>query len=57
MIKYIENVAKSNNINKITIDIHSNLERYNCELKDEGFIVTNNRCYDNPFWFIAEKII
>ena len=43
------------NINKITIDIHSNLNRYNYELKNEGFVITNKRCYSNPFWIEAEK--
>ena len=57
LIKYIENLALKENINKIIIDIHSNLERYNYELKEEGFIPTNNESYLNPFWIEAEKIL
>jgi len=53
--RYIFNYLSTMNINKITIDIHSNLNRYNYELKDEGFVITNKRCYSNPFWIEAEK--
>jgi len=34
----IKKIAIEKNVNKIVIDIHSNLERYNYELKKEGFI-------------------
>ena len=55
---YIMSYSKENNINKIVIDIHSNLERYNHELKDEGFIPNyENKCYSNPYWIKAEKFI
>jgi len=54
----IKNTAIKNNVNKIVIDIHSNLERYNYELKKEGFIPNYDiKCYDNPFWIQAEKSI
>ena len=55
LIKYIENISKSKNITKIIIDVHNNMERFNLELKDLGFILTDNRCEDNPYWFKAEK--
>jgi hypothetical protein len=57
LINFIENWAIKENINKIIIDIHSNLERYNYELKDLGFIPTNRCCLLNPYWIEAEKII
>jgi len=55
---YIMSYSKENNIKKIIIDIHSNLSRYNLELKDEGFIPNYKiRCYSNPYWIQAEKYI
>lgn len=54
---YIENVAISENKNKLIIDIHNNMKRYDKELKEEGFINTNKRCIDNPFWYEAVKTI
>ena len=55
LIKFVENWGIKKNIKKIIIDIHSNLERYNEELKDLGFNITENKCLLNPYWFIAEK--
>ena len=57
LIKYIENIAKINNIKKIIIDVHNNLKYYNKYYKDNGFILTYRKCYNNPFWIEAEKII
>lgn len=54
---YIENFAISKNKNKIIIDIHNNMKRYDKELKEEGFVNTNNKCIDNPFWYEAVKEI
>jgi len=55
---YIFGYAINKDINKVIIDIHSNLERYNYELKNEGFIpIINNKCKENPFWIEAEKNI
>ena len=54
---YIEDLAISKNKNKLSIDIHNNMKRFDTELKDEGFINTSNRCVDNPFWFEAVKNI
>ena len=52
----IKKIAIEKNVNKIVIDIHSNLERYNYELKNEGFITNHNiKCYTNPYWIRAEK--
>jgi hypothetical protein len=57
LINYLELVAIKENINKIIIDVHSNLDRFNYELKEEGFIVTNKQCFLNPYWIRLEKII
>jgi len=57
IINYIENIAREEKINKIIIDIHNNLYRFNAELKNEGFVNTYRYCADNPFWFEAEKNI
>jgi N-acyl-L-homoserine lactone synthetase len=55
---YIMSYSKENNIKKIVINIHSNLERYYHELKDEGFVPNYEiKCYSNPYWIKAEKII
>ena len=35
----------------------SNLYRYKYELEEEGFTITNNKCYLNPFLIQIEKII
>ena len=54
----IKNIAIKKNVKKIIIDIHSNLERYNYELKTEGFIPNYDiKCYDNPYWIRAEKLL
>ena len=41
LLQIIENKAKQNNITKITMDVHSNLERYHYEFYDKGFELTN----------------
>ena len=57
LIKFIENIAIKNNIKKITIDVNNNLERYNNELKEEGFILTKNTNKDYKKFIEAEKKI
>ena len=57
IINYIELIAINNGKTKIVIDIHHNLNRYNHDLKEMGFIITNRNCFDNSFWFEAEKQI
>jgi len=54
---YIETSAYLNDKSKIIIDIHNNLERFNYELKELGFINTKRRCIDNSYWLEAEKNI
>ena len=56
LLKFIENWAIKENIHKIIIDIHSNLERYNYELLNLGFIPNfSKKCKLNTFWIEAEK--
>lgn len=56
-ICYIEKLALDNEKEKIIIDVHHNMKRYNHELKDMGFIITNRKCLDNSFWYEAEKTL
>ena len=54
----IYDTAIEKNINKVAIDINSDLGRYNCELKNEGFIPNyDNKCYLNSHWIQADKIL
>ena len=57
IFNYIEMTAYKNGKTKLIIDIHNNMERYEYELKDIGFIKTDRRCLDNSFWYEAEKIL
>lgn len=58
LLKFIENWAIKENIHKIIIDIHNNLERFNYELLNMGFIPNfSKKCKLNPFWIEAEKIL
>ena len=53
---YLINLGKENNYKKIIINVHPNLERFNYELKDEGFII-ENKSSDNYFFKEAIKPI
>ena len=55
LINFIENWAIKKNIKKIIMEIHSNLERYNEEFKDLGFIIIENKKLFNPYWIEIEK--
>jgi len=57
LLKFVENVAKTNSISKIIIDVHSNLRIYNKYYKNNGFQLTDRKCADNPYWIETEKII
>jgi len=57
ILKYLEYIAKDNNTNNIIIDVHNNLKYYEKYYKNEGFLLTNKRCNDNPFWIETVKII
>lgn len=56
-VNYICNIALDKNKEKIIIDVHYNMKRFNHELKDIGFVITDRKCLDNSFWYEAEKII
>jgi hypothetical protein len=56
IIDYLINLSKENNYKKIIINVHPNLERFNYELKDEGFII-ENKLSDNYFFKEAIKLI
>ena len=57
LIKYVENHAKEHNVNKLVLDVHNNLNRYNDEYKKYNFVLNGNRCRDNYYWVETEKII
>jgi hypothetical protein len=57
LLNHSYNVAKFNNLDKVKIDVHSNLYKYEREYKNEGFILSNIRCVDNPYWIEAHKNI
>ena len=54
LIQYIKNIAQEENKSKIIVDIHNNLRFYNKYYVDEGFVVTDRKCTDNPYWLEAE---
>jgi len=57
LIDFIQTVAKTNHIAKITMDVHNNLRIYNKYYKQNGFQLTDRKCEDNPIWIETEKII
>jgi hypothetical protein len=56
IIDYLINLGKESNYKKIIINVHPNLERFDYELKDEGFII-DNKASDNHFFKEAIKLI
>jgi hypothetical protein len=57
LIYFIKIIAKNENKQKITKDVHQNLKIYEKYYYYEGFKVTNIRCIDNPFWIETELIL
>lgn len=57
LINYIKFLAKKENKNKIIIDVHQNLRLYEKYYNNEGFIITNRKCLDNPYWIETEFIL
>ena len=55
LLNYTEKIANENNLKIIQSDTHQNLKYYNHYFKNEGFELTNVRCYDNPFWIETYK--
>lgn len=56
LINYIKNIANHNNISKIIIDVHENLLRFNNELFEEGFIITERNATESPYYIEAEFV-
>ena len=54
LIDFLKKLAKKENKKRIVIDVHQNLKIYKRYYEREGFIATNNKCYDNPYWVEAE---
>jgi hypothetical protein len=54
IIQHVKNVAQQENKPKIILDVHHNLRLYKKYFYPNGFIVTNRKCSDNPFWFESE---
>jgi len=50
-------IAKKEKKKKIILDIHNNFKMYNKYYSNSGFIITNTKCIDNPFWLQTEKNI
>jgi hypothetical protein len=57
LITYTENIAREHAKDQIKIDVHGNLRLYNLYYKNNGFLVTDVRCRDNPFWFETVKSV
>lgn len=56
LIDYIKNVAIHNNISKVIIDVHENLLRFNDELFEEGFAITERNVIESPYYIEAEFV-
>jgi hypothetical protein len=56
LIKYVENHAREKGINKIILDLHGNVQRYNLTFFKLGFKI-GNKCKDNPYWVETYKMI
>ena len=57
MIDFIKRVAEEENKEKVVVDVHNNLRIFNKYYKEEGFVATNRKCSDNPYWIEAEMSI
>lgn len=57
LINLIRKIAKEENKDKIIIDAHQNLKIYNKYYKREGFVKTERKSNDNPFWLECEILI
>jgi len=54
LINFIKNVAKTENKNKVIVDVHNNLRIFNKYYHTDNFKITSRRCSDNPYWLEAE---
>ena len=55
-IDYIKNIAIYNNISRVVIDVHENLLRFNNELLEEGFKITEKITIDSPYYIEVEFV-
>lgn len=56
LIGFVKDLGKDLDKNKIIVDVHENLIVYHKYYMNEGFIITNNKCIDNPSWIQSEYI-
>ena len=54
LVEFVKNVAKVENKNKIILDVHSNLRLFIKHYYYLGFITTDRKCIDNPYWIESE---
>ena len=57
LLSYAVDFAKENNCKIIKRYVHQSLNEYNNELKDNGYILTDIKAHDNPYWIETYKII
>ena len=57
LLSYAEDKAREYKCNKIKRDVHRSLNEYNYELKDNGFILTNERADDHYYWLKTYKFL
>ena len=50
LFAFVTSVAKEEKKMRITMDVHENLRLYNKYYKDGGFVLTCDKCQDNPVW-------
>ena len=57
MVHYLTTVAGQENKPKIVIDVHSNLRIYQKHYERAGFVLTERKAQDNPYWIEAELVL
>lgn len=57
LIQFMKIVARTEEKPKIILDVHHNLHKYNQYFKNRGFLATETKSLDNPFWIETEFIL
>jgi hypothetical protein len=57
LVEFLKVIAIKENKGKIIIDVHENLRIFNKYYCDLGFITTNNKSNNNPFYLETNLII
>ena len=57
IFNYAEHISAISGIKKIQCDVHGNLKNYNHDIKRHGYVLTDKRANDNPFWLETYKKI